>query len=846
MTPVAAGSETAARVTGRDAALQRFLAWFKRRRWTPFAFQLEAWEAYLDGDSGLIHAPTGVGKTYAVSIPPLIEWLAESPPGGGESTSVPLQVLWITPLRALANDSTESVLAPIRDMGLAWTAEIRTGDTSAAARARQRERFPSVLVTTPESLSLLLSYPGTREKMASLKSIVVDEWHELLGTKRGVQAELCLARLRNWFPNLRTWGLSATLGNLAEAQAVLLGSASSAGRLISGDLEKRVEVDTLLPRNVENFPWAGHLGLKLLPQVLACLERKKTTLLFTNTRSQTEIWFQALLQARPEWTEELALHHGSISREVRESVEQRLRAGTIRCVVCTSSLDLGVDFSPVQQVIQIGAPKGVARMLQRAGRSGHQPKAVSRIVCVPAHALELVEFAAVREAIAAGDLESRTPLENPLDVLVQHLVTVALGTGFDENQLLAEVRTSHAYRHLSDDEWRWCMDFVTRGGQALLAYPQFSRVTRQSGLFTVPDPFIARLHRMSVGTITSDGAVAVRVVRGAMLGTIEESFIGRLKPGDKFSFAGNSLELVRLRDMTAYVKRSKKGGGIVPQWMGGRMPLSSQLARMVRKKLSEAHHGNFGGPEMSAVQPVLKIQADWSRIPEPDELLIERLQMRDGIHHFIFPFAGRLVHEGLAALVAYRVSRLFPSSIAMTVNDYGFALLCASSISLDETGWHEVFSTDNLLDDLLACLNSAELARRQFREIARIAGLVFQGYPGSGKSTKQLQSSSGLFYEVFQRYDPKNLLLEQARREVMERQLEASRLGNTLAGLKAMKIVRCEIPRLTPLSFPLWASFVQASVSSEKWSDRVQRMAAQLQAAVEKETDGAGSQHAGN
>lgn len=813
---------------------KKFLRWFKEHGWKLFKFQRQAWHAALTGGSGLIHSPTGTGKTYAVSIPPLIEWLNENPKATDWPKTVPLRVLWITPLRALANDSAQSIMAPITDLGLPWNVELRTGDTSSAARAKQRERLPSVLVTTPESLSLLLSYPGTREKMESLRTIVVDEWHELLGTKRGIQTELCLARLRTWFPNLKTWGLSATLGNLEEALHVLAGKAGAA-QLISGDLKKRIEVETLIPVDIEKFPWAGHLGLNLLPAVIERLEQAKTTLLFTNTRSQTEIWFRALVEARPDWAADIALHHGSIDRQVRQEVEARLRAGTIRCVVCTASLDLGVDFSPVEQVIQIGAPKGVARMLQRAGRSGHQPGAVSRIVCAPAHALELVEFSAVRAAIAARELESRIPLERPLDVLVQHLVTVALGSGFSEDAMLAEVRASHAYRNLTYTEWKWCLDFVTRGGATLKAYPQFSRVRICEDDFTVPDAFIAKLHRMSIGTITSDSAMAVRVLRGPMLGTIEESFIGRLKPGAKFSFAGHALELIRVRDMTAYVRRTKKFSGVVPQWLGGRMPLSSQLAKVVRRKLSEARHGKFIGREMQAVKPVLAIQNSWSRIPEPDELLIERVQMRDGVHHFIFPFAGRLVHEGLAALVAYRVSKQIPATIAITLNDYGFALLSGTPIELREADWQKAFSPENLLEDLLACLNSAELARRQFREIARIAGLVFQGYPGSGKSARQLQSSSGLFYDVFTRYDPENLLLDQARREVLERQLEISRLGATIGEVTAMKIVLVETERLTPLAFPLWASFVHANVTSEKWSERVKRMALQLETAAARE-----------
>lgn len=825
--------ERGALPSGDDApslrALQRCLEWFASRGWTPFEFQRLAWKRYLDGGSGLVYSATGTGKTYAVALGPILEWLAEFPDETGWPATVPMRVLWVTPLRALANDTAATLTRLVSELGLPWTVELRTGDTSTALRARQRRRFPTVFITTPESLSVLLSYPETREHMAGIRSVVMDEWHELLGTKRGVQAELCMARLRRWFPSIRTWGLSATLGNLDEALAVLLGSASTPGQLISGELRKRIEVETLIPANVEAFPLAGHVGLNLLDEVLERIASRRTTLLFTNTRSQTEIWFQALQHAKPEWKNDIAIHHGSIERAAREEVEQRLRTGSLRCVVCTSSLDLGVDFSPVEQVIQVGAPKGVARMIQRAGRSGHQPGAISRIVCVPAHAFELVEFAAVREAMDDGALESRTPIEGPLDVLVQHLVTVALGEAFDAPDLLEEIRSSHAYRRLTDTEWQWCMDFVTRGGHALQAYPQFSRVRYDGGRYSVQDTAIARLHRMSVGTITSDGALAVRVLRGPILGTVEESFLSRLKPGARFAFAGQTLELVRIRDMTAYVRRSKSRNGAVSQWMGGRMPLSSQLARVVRQKLSEARAGTYAGPEMRAAASVIAIQERWSRIPEPDELLIERLRQRDGLHHFIYPFAGRLVHEGLAALASYRMSRLFPASIAITVDDYGFGLLSASALTLTEAQWREVFSPENVLEDLIGCLNSAELARRQFREIARIAGLVFQGFPGAGKTMRQIQASSGLFYDVFAQYDPGNLLLEQARREVFERQLEAQRLRATLNSLTGVKLVLCDISRLSPLSFPLWASFIQANISSEKWTDRVQRMAIQLQ-----------------
>jgi ATP-dependent Lhr-like helicase len=823
------------RKTPPKTAKETWRGWFKRRHWKPFAFQEETWAAYAAGGSGLVHAPTGLGKTYAVWGGPVMEWIAEHPdetqwPAGPE----PLRVLWITPLRALANDTAESLRAPLNDLGIPWTVELRTGDTTAATRQKQRVRFPTALVTTPESLSLLLSHEDTREKLTGLRCVIIDEWHELLGSKRGVQAELCLARLRHWVPTLRVWALSATLGNLEQALAVLLGPRFDAAKaqLVSAHLEKRFELKTLLPRHIEGFPWSGHSGLNLLPEVIRQIAKRKTTLLFTNTRSQTEIWFQALVRAKPEWESEIALHHGSVDREAREVVEKRLRAGTIKCVVCTASLDLGVDFSPVEQVIQVGGPKGIARMLQRAGRSGHQPGAVSRIICVPAHALELVEFAAVREAIGLGDMESREPVEAPLDLLAQHLVTLALGGGFHEDEAREEVRATHAYRKLNDDDWKWVLDFVTRGGKALRAYPQFQRVQDLEGRHVVTQPLIARLHRMSIGTITSDAAISVKMMHGGHLGTVEESFIARLRPGDSFSFAGQALELVRVRDLVATVRRSKKSSRQVPQWMGGKMPLSTQLARAVRHKLAEARRGEFHGPEMTAVAPVLNIQARWSRIPNPDEMLVEWVQHREGFHYFIYPFAGRLAHEGLAALVGHRLGKISPRSFALTMNDYGFALASPTAVELDAAGWKRMLSPDSLLEDLFDCLNSGELAKRKFREIARIAGLVFQGYPGAGKTMRQLQASSGLFFDVFTRYDPGNLLLDQARREVLAWQLEVRRLGEAMEEAQTMEIVQIQTERLTPLSFPLWAMWVQGQVSTEQWGDRVRRMAEQLEAAA--------------
>ena len=804
----------------------RIAEWFAAHDWQPFAFQQETWSAFQHGGSGLIHSSTGTGKTYAAYFGPLAEALDSQ-----EAGPCGLRVLWLTPLRALSADTARALEAPLEALELNWDVGLRAGDTKAAARARQKVRLPSVLVTTPESLSLLLTHEDSRLKFAGLRAIIVDEWHELLSSKRGVLVELALARLRSWCPDVRTWGLSATLGNLDVAGQALLGIGRPC-TLIRGELPKCTVIDSALPARVERFPWAGHLGLSLLPQVIAAIEEGRTALVFTNTRSQTEIWFQAILNAKPEWAGRMALHHGSLDRKVRDFVEDQLRAGAMRCVVCTSSLDLGVDFTPVDRVIQIGSPKGVARLMQRAGRSGHQPGGISRVTCVPTNALELIEVAAAREAAAAGRIEGREPYRKPLDVLAQHLVSSALAGGFDADELFHEVRTTHAYHDLTRDEWDWALDFVVRGGPTLHVYPDFRRVVLDQGRFTVPDRRVALRHRLAVGTIVSDASMQVRFVRGARLGTVEESFVARLKPGDRFTFAGRLLELVRVRELTAWVKLTRRGANTIPRWMGGRMPLSSELAAAVREQLEHARQGRFDSPELGAVRPILRTQAAWSHIPAPDELLIETLQTREGHHLFCFPFEGRLAHEGLATLVAYRLSRTQPVSLTIAVNDYGFELLAPEAIAVTAEQFRELLRPDGLVDDILASVNAAELAKRQFREVARVAGLVSQGYPGSGKSARQLQASSGLFYEVFREHDPGNLLLNQARREVLDRQFEQTRLRQALDRLAGCKIVMISPPKPTPLAFPLLVDRLRESLSSEALADRIKRMTRDLERAA--------------
>ncbi|HYF40080.1 MAG TPA: helicase-related protein, partial [Gemmatimonadales bacterium] len=557
-----------------------------------------------------------------------------------------------------------------------------------------------------------------------------------------------------------------------------------------------------------------------------------TSLVFTNTRATAELWFQALLSARPDWAGVIALHHGSLDRTTREWVEDGIRDGRLRCVVCTSTLDLGVDFTPVDRVLQVGSPKAVGRLIQRAGRSGHRPGAVSRLTCVPTNALELVDVAAARDALASGSIESRPPVERPLDLLAQHAVTIAVGGGFRPADLLQEVRTTRAYRDLTDGEWGWVMDFITRGGSALSAYPEYNKVVERDGCYVARDRMVAMRHRMSIGTIVSESAMTVRFVRGKTLGTVEENFIARLRPGDVFTFAGRTLKFVRVRDMTAWVRSAQETSSVVPHWTGARLPLSSELAASVRGKLDEARRGIYDGPEMEAVRPILELQARWSCVPAVDELLIERVKTREGHHLFFYPVEGRLVHEGLAALCAYRLAQLGPITFTLAANDYGFELLSPEPARLEMAIEAGLLSADHLLHDIPASLNAAELARRQFREIARVAGLIFQGYPGGSKSVKQVQASSGLLYDVFARYDPENLLLFQAHREVLEKQLEQSRLGRTLERIGAGRISIKDVERPTPLAFALLVDRAREQVSSEKFVDRVRRMVAPLERAA--------------
>ena len=809
---------------------------------TPFAFQEEAWEHILSGRSGLVNAPTGCGKTFSVFLGALIDFINAHPEDYRTRSGGGLQLLWISPLRALAKDIGRAMEEVIRGLAMRWQVGIRNGDTDTSERQRQKRKMPEVLIITPESLHLLLAQKEYPEVFKHLRIIAVDEWHELLGSKRGVQVELALARIV-WLKQgaVSIIGISATIGNLEEAKQVLLASltttrplAKTADFIVRAKIDKAIEVESILPDEIENYPWAGHLGLRLIHKVIPILEKSRTTLIFINTRGMSETWYQSLLNVAPDLAGALALHHGSIDMELRNWVEEALHEGKLKAVVCTASLDLGVDFRPVETVIQVGSPKGVARFLQRAGRSGHQPGQVSKIHFLPTHSLELMEAAALKSAMAAGLIESREPMLLCFDVLIQFLSTLAISDGFRPELLFPELKSTWCYSEMTEEEWREILHFITEGGVALQQYDEFRKVeVMEDGLYKINSRRVAMRHRLHIGTIVSDAMLKVRFTSGGFVGMIEEYFISRLEPGDVFTLAGRNLEFVAIKEMTVLARKSNAKKSRVPSWNGGRMPLSANLGMMLRRKLDEASAMVAGEKvpadiELRILRPLFELQAALSYMPKENELLIEQIETRDGFHLFVYPFEGRLVHEAMAALLAYRLSRTTPISFSFAMNDYGFELLSDQPIQLDDTNAYELFSPDDLTADIQRSVNSAEMARRKFRDIAVIGGLIFQGYPGEQVKTRHLQSSAGLLFNVFSEYDPHNLLIRQAYNEVMDQQMEERRLRNMLERIARGKIVLRWPKKLTPFCFPLKVDSMREDLSSEKLEDRVRRMQAQL------------------
>lgn len=784
--------------------------WFALKKWKALPFQLESWKHFAEGKSGLISVPTGAGKTYAAYLPAL-DRLHNHPQKG-------LSILYISPLRALAKDMEIALSKPIEDLGLPYRVERRTGDTSYSKREKIRKNPPEILLTTPESLAVMLSMQDSHKQFENLQTIIVDEWHELLGTKRGVLLELCMSRLKQWSPKVQIWGLTATIGNIDEAAKVCVGN-DRAPTIIKAEIPREVIIDSILPENLEKLAWAGQLGMRMLPTVLENLDPVHSTLIFTNTRSQAERWHRAIIEAKPEWEAITALHHSSVDRKLRDKIEDGLKQGTIRFVVCTSSLDLGIDLPEVEKVIQIGSPKSVARLIQRAGRSSHVPMTPCRIAIVPTHAIEIAELKGYRMAIQHHMIESRVPLKNCYDVLIQHLLTCSIG-GFDKENLFQEIKTTAAFKDLSWEEFERCIEFLMTGGPALTAYPEYKRLVLKEGKYVLEDLTMIRRHRMNIGTITSDPHVLVKMLRGKTLGTVEEAFIAQMQPGEEFLFGGKRLKLVKYHDLTAFVRLSKGENTHAAVWHGSRLPFSAPLGLILRKALSE---DSGGGPEDSFLKDIHHLQNRISHVPKEDELLIEVLKSREGWHLFIYPFEGKTLHQGLAMLIAHRLSKEGSRTFTLSSNDYGLEILSGKPFN-ELKLVNQLFSPENAEEEIFEITNLHETGKGFFRDIARIAGLVFQGYPSKHKSNRQMQISTGLLFDVLEQYDPENLLIAQAKRESLENQLERGRMLTTLNRLYNSNLFIKQIFRFSPFALPLYIERVSGRISTETLSERIENI----------------------
>lgn len=790
--------------------------WMDSKDRQPFGFQSETWYKFSRKYSGMVIAPTGFGKTFSVFLAVVIDFMnhpEEYKPG--------MKLLWITPLRALAKDLAKAMSEALDDIGLDWEVAVRNGDTPKDVRARQTKKMPDILIITPESLHLLLAQKQHQKFFNNLQCLVVDEWHELLSSKRGVMTELAVSRILSYQRKLRIWGITATIGNLDEAQHVLIPYDVKKTKVVARE-KKKIEIKSVFPDDVEVLPWAGHLGTKLADKIIPIILDSQTTLVFTNTRSQAEMWYQVLLSTYPDFAGQIAIHHSSVDRDIRIWIEENLSSGYLKAVISTSSLDLGVDFKPVDTVIQIGSSKGIARFLQRAGRSGHSPFETSKIYFVPTHSLELIEVAALKEAVKQNRIEPREPLVLCYDVLLQFVLTLAMGDGFSEKETYSQIVQTNAFNQLTPGEWSWILTFVTVGGK-LKNYEEYHKVVVENGLYKVTSRRIAMLHRMNIGAIVSDSMLKVKFFGGGYVGMIEEYFISKLKKNDKFILAGRVLEVSHVKEMTVFVRNSS-GKGIVPSYLGGRLPMSSYLSVFLRQKLSESLDAKTSEKELRFLHPLLISQQEHSHIPTEKEFLVERIKTREGHHLFMYPFEGRLIHEVMSALIAYRISRISPISFSIAMNDYGFELFSKLEIPLTEENIEEILSRENLLRDVMASVNSTEMARRKFRDIAVISGMVIRTYPGQQKNNKNLQASSGLIFNVLEDYDPQNLLLKQAYSEVFFQQIDEARLVNAFNRIHESEIIIKNSNTFTPLSFPIKVDSLRQSLSSEDLKARILRM----------------------
>ncbi len=776
-----------------------FAGWFAARGWAPRAHQLAVLAAAQAGESVLLIAPTGGGKTLAGFLPSLVDLHAAPQPG--------LHTLYVSPLKALGADVARNLSAPVSEMGLGLSIATRSGDTTSSERRKQRDSPPNLLLTTPESLAVLLSSPDSPRFFESLRAVVIDEVHALAGTKRGDQLALCLARLRTLAPAARTVGLSATVAH----RAAIRDYVGPGTRIIevAGGAPPAIEI--VLPEG--RLPWSGHMGLTAAPEILARIRQAGMTIVFVNTRAQAELLFQALWRINEE-TLPIAIHHGSLELDSRKRVEQAMAAGALRAVVATSSLDLGIDWGGVDQVLQVGAPKGVSRLLQRVGRSNHRMDEASRAILVPANRFEVLECEAAIAGVAASDLDGDPPRPGGLDVLAQHVLLSACAGPIDPAAFFAEVTACAPYAELSREDFDGVVGFVENGGYALQAYERYRKLFRDSeGRLHVASERIARQARMNIGTIVEEPLLKVRLSRGPLLGEVEEYFVNMLIPGDTFMFAGRLLRFERLRETVCEVSEGGTGEPKVPAYAGGRMPMTTNLADRVRLMLQspETWHAL---PE--PVREWLELQRSISRLPGRHDLLVETFPRGDRWYLVAYCFEGRNAHQTLGMLVTRRMERLGMQPLGFVATDYVLATWSARQ----PTGIERLFEQDLLGDDLESWMADSSMLRRTFRNVAVIAGLIERNHPGQEKSKRQVTVNSDLIYDVLRRHQPDHILLRATRADAAGGLTDLSRIALLLERAHG-RLRHMALSRVSPLAVPVLLEIGRESVRDRVSEDEL-------------------------
>ena len=801
---------------------------FKKNNWEPLPHQIDSWDSFFRGENGIIQLPTGCGKTYAAFMGPLLKLKEKDIPEG-------INILVITPLKALSRDLEKSLNKAAKFVDKRITIGIRNGDTSPYEKNKQILKPPNILITTPETLALLIANKNSKKLFNNLFSIIIDEWHELMGNKRGNQCELSLSAIRALKKDIQIWAMSATLGNIYEASRVIVGVKGKYPTIIKSELKKIIELKSIIPKEIGTLPWSGHLGLRSHKYLLEEIEKNKSTLFFTNTRSHSEKWFQCLKFYYPEMGNKIAIHHSSMDKEDRRNVEEGVKNGIIKWVICTSSLDLGVDFQPVEQIVQIGSPKNLARLIQRAGRSSHKPGGKSKLIFMPTNSLELIELSAMRRIIYTDIVEEINLPELSFDVLLQHLISLACGWGFDPKVEKETIKNCWSFRNMKDEEWDWCLNFLENGGECLKAYPKYKKIQKKDQgdnrfKYFVSNNNIKRIHKFNIGTITSDKYIIVKFIKGKTIGNLEENFASRLKSGDAFFFAGRILEYVKLKDMILYVKRSNKKSSIIPSWVGGQIAISNLLSKNIRKEISICNipesSSKFLNREITSLKPLLDLQRRISNIPKENDLLVELYEGKDFKSLFVFTLEGKFVNEGIAFLLAYRLTKVNKNTFSITSNDFGFSLTTSNKYDFYkiEEQLKDLLSINQLEKDLQSAINFSELTKKRFKKIAQISGLVNNHSPSNLKSPNQLQISSNLLFDVFTKYESNHLLIKQAFQEVNRDDLESLRIKECLKRISNCRLIFNTIEKPTPFSFPLLVERLRNTLSNESIEERVNKL----------------------